>query len=157
MRTIEIFIPYVKYNSTQYLTQTFEKLLIGTVVDVSIPKNIKINENAGIAFVKIKIFNNFIGNNFIKNVKQNRNTRIYYNNCYKDEFWDITKYITREKRKIFIQTKKYINFVPFVSNNRIEKQQKPISSYYEYNDKHKINEEYDLLEKEIFSLWFNKQ
>lgn len=150
MRTIEIFIPYFKYNSKQFLTQTFEQLQIGTVIDVSIPEKIRINKNVGIAFVKIKIINNEIGNNFIKKVKKN-NTRIYYNNGNKNEFWDITKYISKEKRKKRIQ--KITN--PIIFNKKEEVKQNIINNpiFYEYNDKNKINEEYELLEKEIFNLW----
>ena len=130
---LEIYIPRMLGNVSQTLVKnSFHNLKIGRVFYIDMYK--KINENGYpyyFAFIKLSLYDSNFANLVKNRVKTKKIMHLVYDK-ENNQYWELKQHIPREKRE---------------NNNYNLKN----NSFYDETEKQRMIQEFEQLEKEIFS------
>lgn len=131
---LEIYIPRMLGNVSQTVVKnSFHNLKIGRVFYIDMYK--KINENGYpyyFAFIKLSLYDSNFANLVKNRVKTKKIMHLVYDK-ENNQYWELKEHIPREKRE---------------NNNYNLKK----NSFYDETEKQRMIQEFEQLEKEIFSL-----
>lgn len=131
---LEVYIPRMLGNVSQTVVKnSFHNLKIGRVFYIDMYK--KINENGYpyyFAFIKLSLYDSNFANLVKNRVKTKKIMHLVYDK-ENNQYWELKEHIPREKRE---------------NNNYNLKK----NSFYDETEKQRMIQEFEQLEKEIFSL-----
>lgn len=131
-KLLEIYIPRILGNVTQKMIKnSFHNLNIGKVFYIDMYK--KINENGYpyyFAFISVSLYNSKFADLIANRIREKKIFHLVYDSL-NNQYWELKQHISRDQR--------------------ITEHNKNTSFYNQY-EKELLIQEYELLEKEIFSL-----
>lgn len=131
---LEVYIPRMLGNVSEIVVKnSFHSLKIGRVFYIDMYK--KINENGYpyyFAFIKLSLYDSKFANLVKNRVKTKKIMHLVYDK-ENNQYWELKEHIPREKRE---------------NNNYNLKK----NSFYDETEKQRMIQEFEQLEKEIFSL-----
>lgn len=141
---MSVYIPRILGNiSRDKIIRTFKEKQIGNVFYLDMHYKVNNNNNPYyFAFLKIDLFQSKEAIEFRNDITDNEVNRLYYN--ANDKYWEIKKYLERDKRSISP-----------IGVDELEKEiyvRNVYTSFYTYEEKMVLEQEYAVLERDIFAL-----
>lgn len=136
---LDLYIPRILAKiSVESITETFNSLAIGRVFYIDTRNRINEKGNAYyFAFISIELFENDSADLFYYLLNRWGKTKVLYDNSNILKYWEIQKYIQKEKRSpLILPPKKTVTFTE--------------------KDRRDMEKEYDELQREIFNLGGNQ-